>query len=92
MSYIDIRDMSDEEKSRRRRRLMLDQISFQSDLKKIDRELLVLKEELRRFENDRARLDMDIAQNKEKTRALNERTDFMKEELRRVKKMMIELG
>lgn len=92
MMYIDPHTISPEEKARKKRRLLLEQVSFQSDIKKIEREKLTLKEELRRFEQDRARLDVDIANNKEKTREMDIRMDFLTEELRRLKKMLIELG
>lgn len=92
MMYIDVRTLSDEERGRRKRQLMLEQVSHQSDMKKIEREQLLLREELRRFEQDRARLDVDIAKNKEKAQQLTQRTDFIAEELRRIKKAIIELG
>ena len=92
MIYIDVRSMSEEERGRRKRQLLLEQVSYQSDLKKVEREQLLLREQLRRFEQDRARLDVDIAQNKESAQKLTARTDFIAEELRRIKKTISELG
>ena len=92
MMYIDTRNMSDEEKSKKRRRLMMEQISFQSDLKKAEREQQELKDELRRLEQERDHIEMYIKENKEKTQKAVQRFDFLQDELHRIKKTMIEFG
>lgn len=92
MVYIDTRGMSDEQKSKKRRMLMMEQISHQSDLKKVEREQQELKDELRRYEQERDKIEVYIKENKEKTHKSIERMDFLQEELRRIKKTMIEFG
>lgn len=90
--YIDTRSMGPEEKSRMRRKMMMEQVSFQSDLKKVEREQQELKDELRRFEQERDRIEIYIKENHEKMRRSIDRMDFLQEELRRLKKAMIEVG
>ncbi len=90
--YVDFRAMSSEEKARKKRRLLLEQVSYQSDVKKVEREKLALTEALRRLEQDRARLDVDIANHKEQMRQIGLRMDFLTDELRRIKKTLVEIG
>lgn len=92
MVYIDTRGMSDEERTKKRRTYMLEELSIQSDLKKAEREDQTLRDELRRLEQERDRTEMYIKEHKDKMRTIADRTAFLQDELRRIKKMMIEIG
>lgn len=89
--YTDTRDMTEEDRSKKRRQLMMQQISYQSDLKKLERRQGELKDDLRRLEGERSRLEMYIKENKEETRTMVDRTTFITDELRHIKKSLIEL-
>ncbi len=90
--YINPRDMSAEEKTKKRRQLNMQQMSYQSDLKKVHREQDELKDERRRLEQDRSRINVYITENDEKMKKSVEQETYFEEELRRIKKQLIELG
>lgn len=90
--YIDTRSMSDEDRSKKRRQLMMQQISYQSDLKKLDRRKGELQDDLRRLEQERDRMEIYIKENKEETRKAMDKEVFLQEEMRHIKKELIELG
>ncbi len=90
--YIDTRNMSDEDRSKKRRQLVMQQISYQSDLKKLDRRKGELQDDLRRLEQERDRMEIYIKENKEEARKALDREVFLQDELRHIKKELIELG
>lgn len=90
--YMDTRNMTDADRSRKRRQIVMQQISYQSDLKKLERRSGELKDELRRFEQDRDRLEMHIKEHKAEMQKVTDREIFLNEELRHIKKELIELG
>lgn len=90
--YIDTRNMSDEDRSKKRRQLVMQQISYQSDLKKLDRRKGELQDDLRRLEQERDRMEIYIKENKEEVHKALDREVFLQDELRHIKKELIELG
>ena len=90
--FIDTRGMSDAEKTRRRRQLLMEQMQYQSDLKKIDRRQNELLDDLRRLQREWNLLDIYIKENKEEAHQSSIKKDFLTDELRRLKKQIIELG
>lgn len=90
--YIDTRNMSDEDRSKKRRQLMMQQLSYQSDLKKLDRRKGELQDDLRRLKQERDRMEIYIKENKEEAHKVLDREIFLQDELRHIKKELIELG
>lgn len=90
--YIDPRSMSEEERSKKRRQMTMQQISYQSDLKKVEREQLELKDELRRLEQELDRVNVYIEENKEKIKKNMEKEAYFNDELHQLKKQLLELG
>ena len=90
--YIDPRDMTAEEKTKKKRQMTMQQVSYQSDLKKVQRKQAELRDELRRLEQERSRLDVYIKENEDATKKSAEKEVYLNDELRRLKKKLIELG
>jgi septal ring factor EnvC (AmiA/AmiB activator) len=90
--YSDPRDMTPQEKEKKKRQLAMQQVSYQSDLKKIEREKLELKDELRRLEQEKSRLEVYIKESEEKIKKNTEKETYFNDELRRIKKQLIEIG
>jgi len=90
--YTDVRNMPHEQKVKIKRQLTMQKMSYDSDLKKNNRGQEELTDELRRLEQDRSRVTVYIDENTEKTKKLKEKEDFLNEELRHIKKQLIELG
>ncbi len=90
--YIDPHTMSEEEKIKMKRQLSMQQMSYQSDLKKIEREQNDLRNERRRLDQERSRMDVYIKENEEKVKKNNEKETYLNDELQRLKKRLIELG
>ncbi len=90
--YLDTYHLTPEEKKRKKRQLTMQQMSYQSDMKKIERRKNELTDELRRLEQERSRMDIYIKENKDATRKQDDRETFITEELRKIKKQLIELG
>ncbi len=90
--FIDTQGMSDADKTKKRRQLLMEQMQYQSDLKKTERKQNDLKDEMRRLEQERNRTEVYINENKEETQQNIVKADFYTEELRRIKKQIIELG
>ena len=84
--------LSHEEKVKMKRQLSMQQMSYDSDLKKVHRQQEELRDELRRLEQERSRIMVRIDENKDKNRKLQEKEDFINEELKQIKKKLIELG
>ena len=70
----------------------MQQISYQSDLKKLDRRKGELLDDLRRLEQERDRMEIYIKENKEEAHKALDREVFLQDELRHIKKELIELG
>jgi DNA topoisomerase VI subunit B len=90
--YIDTRNMSHGDKVKKKRQLNMQKMSYDSDLKKVIRKQEELRDELRRFERDQARLQIYIEENEEKMKTAKEKESFFNEEIRQIKKQLIELG
>jgi DNA topoisomerase VI subunit B len=90
--YIDTRNMSHGDKVKKKRQLNMQKMSYDSDLKKVIRKQEELRDELRRFERDQARLQIYIEENEEKMKTAKEKETFLNEEIRQIKKQLIELG
>lgn len=58
--YIDTRNMTPEEITRKKRQLRMQQLSYESDLKKVERKKDELATELRQYKIDRDRLSIAI--------------------------------
>ncbi len=90
--YIDVRSLSQEEKIKLKRRLRMKEMSYDSDFKKLEREEGDLIDQLRRLKQDRSRIEVQIKENLEASKKISEKKDFITEELRHIKKRLIELG
>lgn len=90
--YSDTYNLSAEDRSKKRRQLTMQQMSHQSDLKKVERRKNELKDDLRRYEQERDRMEMTIKEHKEEMNKQDDRETFLTEELRQIKKRLIELG
>ena len=90
--YVDVRGMSEDEITKMKRRLTMQQLSYDSDLKKVNRKQETFKDELRRYEQDRSRIEIYIKENEIATKKILEEADFIHEELKQIKKKLIELG
>ncbi len=90
--YVDVRGMSQEEKTKLKRRLRMKEMSYDSDFKKLERKEEELADQLRRFKQDRSRIEVQIEENKADSKKILEKKDFITEELRQIKKRLIELG
>ena len=90
--YIDTRGMSHEDKVKKKRQLTMQKMSYDSDVKKVIRKQEELRDELRRFERERDRIEIYIKENAEKEHAAKEKETFINEELRQIKKQLIDLG
>ncbi|MEN8252009.1 MAG: hypothetical protein ABFQ53_00295 [Patescibacteria group bacterium] len=84
--------MTEEEITKLKRRLKMEQLSYGSDLKKVQRNQLTLKDDMRRFKQERDRINVTIKEKEDEEKKLLEKEDFMSEELHRIKKQLIELG
>lgn len=90
--YIDANQLSPEEKLHKKKRIQMQQFSYESDLKKIQRRQAELKDEFRRLEQERSRMDVYIDENKEETKKYMEKEAYIVDELHRMKKKLIELN
>lgn len=90
--YIDTRNMSHADKVKKKRQLTMQKMSYDSDLKKVIRKQEELRDELRRFERERDRIEIYIKENAEKEGVAKEKETFINEELRQIKKQLINLG
>ncbi len=90
--YVDVRGMSQEEKTKLKRQLRMKEMSYDSDFKKLERKEEELTDQLRRFKQDRSRIEVQIEENKADSKKILEKKDFITEELRQIKKRLIELG
>lgn len=90
--YSDTYNLSEEERSKKKRQLIMQQMSHQSDLKKVERRKNEIKDDLRRYEQERDRMEMTIKEHKEAMKKQDDREVFLTEELRQIKKRLIELG
>ncbi len=90
--YIDVQGMSHEEKVKMKRRLRMTQMSYDSEFKKLERKEEELRDQLRRFKQDRSRIEVQIKENIDDGKKILEKKDFITEELKRIKKQLIELG
>jgi hypothetical protein len=90
--YSDTYNLSPEERSKKKRQLIMQQMSHQSDLKKVERRKNEIKDDLRRYEQERDRMEMTIKEQKEAMKKQDDRETFLTEELRQIKKRLIELG
>jgi uncharacterized protein YPO0396 len=90
--YIDTRNMSHADKVKKKRQLGMQKMSYDSDLKKTIRTQEELRDELRRFEREQARIQVYIEENEEKMKKAKEKETFLNEEIRQIKKQLIELG
>ncbi len=90
--YIDTQGMGKEEKDKMKRRIRMQQLSYDSDLKKVQRKQLEIKDDLKRYEQERNRIEIYIKETEQKNKKMIEKEDFITEELRRIKKQLIELG
>ncbi len=90
--YIDVGGMSEDEIIKMKRRLTMQQLSYDSDLKKVNRKQEELKDELRRYEQERSRIEVHLKENDVEVKKMLEKEDFIHEELRQLKKKLIELG
>ncbi|MEA3322878.1 MAG: hypothetical protein U9Q12_01525 [Patescibacteria group bacterium] len=90
--FIDTRGMSHEDKAKKKRQLTMQKMSYDSDLKKVIRKQEELRDELRRFERERDRIEIYIKENAEKEGTAKEKETFINEELRQIKKQLIDLG
>ncbi len=90
--YIDTHSMSDEDKAKLKRQLTMKQLSLDSDLKKVHRKQLELKDAMRRLKIERDRIEVHIKESEKESAELIKKEDFITEELRHIKKKLIELG
>jgi len=90
--YIDVQNMSHEEKIKLKRQMRMEQMSYDSDFKKLERKEGEFIDQMRRFKQDRSRIEVQIEENISETKKITEKKDFIDEELRRIKKKLIELG
>jgi hypothetical protein len=90
--YIDTQGMSDEEITKMKRRIKMQQLSYDSDLKKVQRKQMELKDDLKRYEQERSRIEVYIKENEQANKKMLEKEEFILEELKRIKKQLIELG
>lgn len=90
MAYQE-QQLSDDEKRTKSRRLMMNQISFDSDLKKNQREQELVSSDVRQLQRDITRLQMNIDEKESSVKKLKEKEIFLNGELRRIKKEMINL-
>jgi len=90
--YIDVQSMSHEEKVKMKRKLRMEEMSYDSEFKKIERKEAELIDQLRRLKQDRSRIEVQIEENVDDSKKITEKKDFINEEVRRIKKRLIELG
>ena len=90
--YIDTQDMSHEEKVKMKRQLRMEGMSYDSDFKKLERKEIELTDQLRRFKRERSRIEVQIEENVNDTKRIVDKKDFITEELKRIKKKIIQLG
>ncbi len=84
--------MSKEEKVKKKRQLSMQQLSYQSDLKRLQRDKNQLVDEQRRLKRERSKIDMYITETEEKLKKNAEKEAYYNTELHRLKKKIIELG
>lgn len=90
--YIDVQSMSHEDKVKMKRKLRMEEMSYDSEFKKLERKEAELVDQLRRFKQDRSRIEVQIEENVDDSKKITEKKDFINEEVRRIKKRLIELG
>lgn len=90
--YIDVQGMSHEEKVKMKRQIRMEEMSYDSDFKKLERKEVELKDQLRRLKQDRSRIEVQIEENLDDIKKVTEKKDFITEELKHIKKKLIELG
>lgn len=90
--YTDVQSMSHEEKVKMKRKLRMEEMSYDSEFKKLERKEAELTDQLRRFKQDRSRIEVQIEENVDDSKKITEKKDFINEELRHIKKRFIELG
>lgn len=89
--YIDVNQLSPEEKTRKKRQIKMQQLSDESDLKKIQRRQTELEDDLRRLKQERSRLDVYIKENEEEVKKNKEKEEYVNDALHHIKKQLIEL-
>lgn len=90
--YLDTRNMSDEEKQKRKRALKIKQFSFDSDLKKVKRQSETLEMESKDLKRKIDRMQVELSQRVSKKKDADKNIDFFEVELKKIKKQLIELG
>jgi coenzyme F420-reducing hydrogenase delta subunit len=90
--YIDVQSMSHEEKAKLKRQLRMEEMSYDSDFKKLERKEAELTDQLNRFKRERSRIEVQIEENVDDGKKIAEKKEFITEELRNIKKKLIELG
>ena len=70
----------------------MQEMSYRSDLKKVQRKKEELGDELRRHERERSRINVYIKENETESKKFTEKETFIEDELKRIKKKLIELG
>lgn len=92
MVYLDTRGMSPEQKVKMKRQLTMQKMALEADLKKWERKQLETTDALNRFKKDRDRATVYIEEQKSEAKKIVEKEVFINEEIKRVKKKLIELG
>jgi len=90
--YIDVQGMSHEEKAKMKRQLRMEEMSYDSDFKKLERKEAELTDQLNRLKRERSRIEVQIEENVDDGKEMAEKKEFITEELRNIKKKLIELG
>jgi len=92
MAYIDIQNGDDADILRRRKRLQMQQLSYESDLKRLLRETEAAQQEIQRITRERDRLTMQITDHERRVKKLEDKEIFLRQESDHVKKQIINLG
>ncbi len=92
MAYIDIQNGDDADILRRKKRLQMQQLSYESDLKRLLRETEAAQQEIQRITRERERLTMQITDHERKVKKLADKEVFVRQESDRLKKQIMKLG
>ena len=90
--YTNVQGMSSEEKTKLKRQLRMEQMSLESNFKKLERKEVELMDQLHRFKQDRSRIEVQIEETTADIKNITDKKDFTKDEIRKLKKRLIELG
>ncbi len=90
--YSNPRALSPEEKRKYQRTIMMQQNAYESDLRKLERKAVDLKDEERRFHKKIAEIQAYVRDTQEMQHDLDRKREYLNGELRKLKKQLIELG